>query len=383
MIPVRLVLASRDELYIELFLHYVHNSEFDRNLVVTAFSLEAAFHKYMESSGESVDAVLCEEAFLEQGMMDKRQRIIWMCLNEGSGANFAGYQVFKYQPLHELLSKVLEQIQSTKEVRLPDIGRAMVIGVYSAVGGCGKTTVALNLAKQLAAEGRKVFYLNLETFVSGILFAEQELPEGRGAGMARLLYDLKAAADRKEPMRQPISTYTLRHPLFHGDLLGPVDNINELLEMESHDTKELIDYIAGSGVYDVVIVDGDSYINPRTEGVLENANKVVWLVTDDGEVMRKTGTALAYLERHHPSLYHSMMNKVIFTLNRCSGERLNGMPRPDLTIRAALSLIPSRGAGSRQDPMMYSPVYQRDILRLCRELLSGNIADFSAREGVR
>ncbi len=373
MLPVRLVLAVQDEQYIEPFLHYVRCSEFARRLIMTAFSRTEAFLKYLSESAEMVDVVLAEKSFLEAVGGEISGRSVLICLSDGDQEAFPGRQLSKYQPLHLLLSSLIETVRGGSEGIAPVDGRAKVIGVTSTVGGCGKTTVALNMARQLAAEGAKVFYLNLETIQSGFVLEGQETRgDGHRAGLARLLYDLKAAEDRQEPLKFPVSAYAYRHPLLQGDTFGPLDNLNELLEMERKDTAELLDYIAGSGLYDTVIVDTDSFPNGRTEMVLEKSDKLVWLVTEDGTVLRKTGVWLAHLERSRPALYNSVIGKTLFAANRVSSEFAVSPPRKDMTVEVTLSFIPAWSQGNRDNgSLMHSPIYQRDVMKLCRVLNTG------------
>ncbi|RRJ64311.1 ParA family protein [Paenibacillus oralis] len=378
--PVRLVLAVRDEQYIEAFLYYARSSEFSHNLILTAFSRREALDKYLEESTEFVDAVLGEAEFREAMDAADKRGILWIVLGERGEADDGKPCVQKYQPLHLLLQTVLDIIRGGKAGGAAAEGQAAVIGVYSSVGGCGKTTVALNIARQLAAEGGKVFYLNLETVCSGSLLAGLPFREGQTAGLARLLYDLKAADDKREAPKFPISTYAYRHPVLQGDTFGPLENINEMLEMERKDTLELIDYIAGSGLYDAVIVDPDSYPSGRTEGLFERADRLVWLVTDEWGVMRKTGAWLSHLERSKAALHHDLLGKTRFVLNKYAGNIVTEMPKPGLSIQATLSFIPSWSQGSSQGELPYSPVFQRDVLKLCQALL-GDAENVRTREG--
>lgn len=368
-LPVRLVLAAQDEHYIEPFLHYLRCSEFDRHLIVTAFSGIETFVQFLEESADTVDAVLGDPAFIEAAE-GRIQGIPLICLTEGNQGANSELQISKFQPLHLLLSSLLDLIRGGgREGNSPIEGRAAVIGVTSTVGGCGKTTVALNLARQLAAEGGKVFYLNLETVQGGILLDGQgNQGEGQRVGLARLLYELKAAEDRQEPPKFPVSTYAYRNPLLQGDTFGPLDNLNELLEMERKDTAELIDYIAGSGLYDTVIVDTDSFPNGRTEAVLEQADQLIWLVTNDWSVMRKTGVWLAHLERSRPSLFNGIISKTLFTANRVQVDLSIPLPGKGMVVEAALSYIADWNQGSRQGTLLHSPVFQRDMMKLCRKL---------------
>lgn len=374
MVPVRLVLAVKDEQYIEPLLHYIRHSEFDCCLSVTAFSREDAFLRYMESNRLFADVVLAENTFLEAWLGGEgTSHIPWIRLYEGGEGNVPGKSISKYQPLPLLLSAVLEYTRGGAGGRYSAEGKALIIGVYSAVGGCGKTTVAIHLMKQLAGEGRKAFYLNLETINSGTLFEGQLMREGQNEaqGLARLLYDLKAAGERGEPLKQPLSAYAHRHPLLEGDTFGPIDNMNEMLEMERKDTVELIDFIADSGLYDVIIVDVDSFPNARTETVLEHCDKLVWLLADEWNTMRKNGLWMSHLERKDPSLFREMMGKTLFAVNRCSGELTHAMPRSGMTAEVTLPNIPSWDQGTGQVSLLHSPAFQKGMLRLYRSVSSG------------
>ncbi|MEF2967084.1 hypothetical protein V3851_14675 [Paenibacillus sp. M1] len=372
MLPVRLVLAVQDEDYIEPFLHYVRCSGFERRLIITAFSRKEAYLKFLVESGDTVDAVLAETGFLEAsgtkgGIQD---RIVFIGLTEGGEAAYPGRHLSKYQPLHLLLSALLDIVRGGKEGALPIEGRAVVIGVTSTVGGLGKTTLALNMARQLAAEGGKIFYLNLETVQTAISPGGGEArSEEYRAGLARLLYDLKAAEDRRERPRFPVSAYAYRHPVLQGDTFGPLDNLNELLEMERKDTAELIDFIAGSGLYDTLIVDTDSFPNGRTEMALEKSDRLAWLVADDWGVMRKTGVWLDHLERSRPELYSAVMGKALFAASKVSGSLTVSPPSKRIAVEALLTYIPAWSQGSREGGLMHSPIYQRDVMKLCGELL--------------
>lgn len=366
MLPVRIVLAVEDEQYIEPFLHYVRCSEYDRRLMITAFSRKEAFLQFLKECGDSVDAVLGESSFLESTGLRQEGRIRFIRLVDSGKENSNDRDLAKYQPLHMLLSSLLDLIRDKGPERE---GRAKVIGITSAVGGLGKTTVAMNLARQLSAEGHKVFYLNLEAVQAGDS-ERAELARGGGnrPGLARLLYDLKAAEDRREVLKTPVASYAYRHPILQGDAFMPLDNPDELLELGSGDTADLLDYIAGSGLYDLVIVDTDTFPNDRTDAILEMSDKLVWLLADDWSVMRKTGVCLDHLERSRPALFNAIMGKALFAASRVTGELTVPLPRKGMVVEAMLPFIPSWNQGTRHGGVMHSPVYQRDLMRLCLEL---------------
>lgn len=377
--PIKLVLVVREEEYIEPFLQYVHTSEYDRSLKVTAFSKAESFSRYMDQCGDDVDSVLAEPTFLQDVAMAKHPHIRWVLLGGLVTPELSQQplpRLDKYQSLHQLLMSLVELIRGAHEQKRKE-GYTQVIGIYSATGGSGKTTVSLNLTRQWAEEGRSVFYLNLETVGSGLLFTG---PESKRDGLARLLYDLKAANDRQEGLKAPVSAYAYRHAEIQGDTFPPVDNLEELLEMGCADTVSLIDYIAGSGMYDVVVIDTDAYPDGRMDAVFQKADQIVWLVVDDHEALRKTGIWLGHLERTRPDFPSIMQNKLKFVLNRYTGSKQVEMP-PQIKLYGLLPLIPVWShQPTRQGELPHSPVYQRDVIKLGRELLDG-AGTFNMQEG--
>lgn len=372
-LPIRLVLAVQDEQYIEPFLHYVRCSEFDRRLIVTAFSRREAFVEYMENCSESVDCVLGEALFLED-LENRAKRVVCIYLDHGGieRGHDNEHMLTKYQPLQHLLTSILNIVRGSSGESVKNKGRALVIGVYSTVGGCGKTTVALNLVRQLAIEGRSVFYLNLETIRSRALLDGIESGRQDRKGLAELLYDLKAAKDRNEFLQLPVSAYAYKDSTLQGDTFDLPDNLDEMLEMEQEDTEELIDYIVNSGKYDVVIVDVDSCPNARTTMVLERADRVVWLVTDNKDVIRKTECWLNYLERSLPGEFSTLMGKTRFVVNRYSGTVPMETPRKGVQLEMTLPYIPAWNQGARKESLIHSAIYQHDVMKLCCDLYGDN-----------
>ncbi|NWL87599.1 hypothetical protein DMN77_08275 [Paenibacillus sp. 79R4] len=365
--PVRLVLAVQDELYIEPFMQYVHSSEFDRRIIITGFSRQDAFELYMKDSGEMVDIVLAEPTFLEAWQGAKPGRLIVVSLCE-RGEAASGLSLDKYQPLHPLLFSLLNMVRGDKGKQAAKEAGTVVIGLHSMVGGLGKSTVSWNIAKQLASEGAKVFYLSLETVNNRLIFEGQLVHEGQRGGLARLLYDLKSAEEGQQELKFPISAYACRHPLLQGDLFAPLDNLDEMLELQRKETMDLIEFIAASGLYDAMVIDTDTYPNERAEAVLERADKLVWLVTDDDNVMRKTSLWFDHLERSRPDVHGHILSKSLFAFNQYTGEEVTSLPGSNIVFAAMLSYIPAWKNGIRQFAAMHSPLYQRDVQQLCCKL---------------
>ncbi|WDM23279.1 ParA family protein [Paenibacillus polymyxa] len=373
MIPVKVVLAVEGRDYIEPLLNYVHGSEYARRLRITAFSQPEAFHQYMmETSGmKRPDVVVGETAFLNLWTDREAADIPCLVLHEGEQVSEYGQPLLKYQPLSELVGFILETARQRSNGRKSVNSRegGMIIGMVAASGGLGKTTVALNMSKQLGNEGYSVFYLNLETVDSSSLFTGSGSASGaEGEGLSRLLYDLKAEGSEETPLS--MASYCVRRPEIQADTFQPVYNRKELTDMTCDEAKELIRTVAESGQYDVVIVDSDSEKGGRAQAVLEASHKLIWLLADDLMSMHKCGLWLDVLETTQPEGLEDMICKTSFVVNRYMGTMINSLPRDFMELNGALPYIPSWKQMQHRELLLSSPIYQREIRHLCHELLN-------------
>ncbi|OWA34438.1 hypothetical protein B9G55_19280 [Saccharibacillus sp. O16] len=369
---LQMTLAVSDEQYIEPFLLYSRTGEFAKRVSVRAFSKKEAFLAAME--GAHPDLVLGEPEFLEAWLKSEGSRnISWAVLGTKEEAvRLGGPCLQPYQPLNLLLTAALELAGREQFVSADSLSGAQVIAVHSASPGAGKTTVALNLAKQLGNRGVRTFYLNLETLDSSASFRnEQSARQNEGRGLPELLYDLKAARESGEECQSPLSQYASFQEKLKSPSFPPLDRPDELLQMDEEDTIALIHYIATSGLCDLVLVDTDSENHERLRALLKRADRILWLLADDLLHLRKTAGWMEYEENKRPEAFRTLLAKSSFVVNRYGGRLENALPRPELRPAAFLSYIPSWKFLSREDVLLGSPIFQRDILALCEQLRIG------------
>lgn len=172
----RIVLAVRESQYIEPLLHYLHHSEYGEMLRITAFSRLDAFIEFMR--GEDMpDAVVGDVTFIEAWLVEGRNKVPWAVLSEegaylsrSSKSLAGGIMIVKYQALPSLLGAFLQLCEVKRARGSSVLDETLLLGIVSSSGNTGKTTVAMNMAKQLGEMGLSVFYLNLESVDSSGLF---------------------------------------------------------------------------------------------------------------------------------------------------------------------------------------------------------------------
>ncbi|WP_138494186.1 hypothetical protein [Paenibacillus pinistramenti] len=373
---IHMVLAVEDQSYVEAFLEYVRGSEYGRQVQITAFSRPDAFRRFwLETQAEvKPDFAAAEPAFVE-GWPEKEAAgldLPWVCLSNTGMEEVQAPVLSKFRPLPELLENLLEhgcrRHPGSLQLQSAEIPKVPVVGIYSAAGGTGKTTVGLHLMKQLASGGKRGFYLNLKTFA---LPSSSAFRQAGSRGLAELLYELEAAAEHGQMPDVPISGYIVRHPLVQGDMFGQAANLRELIEMDKAETVRLIDYVASSGSYDFVVVVCDAHPDGRAEGLMERCDYLIWLLLDDEEVLWRTAASMEYYEKSNPEAYSRLLAKTQFVFNRFSGTSLFPSPRPELIPSITLPEIPDWRHSSKARVLADAPAFQRDLLRLCRLLRNG------------
>ncbi len=384
MIVLKVVLVSKDRDYISAWLDYVQGSSSGLHVRFTAFSLGDSFREHMnEQEGRELpDLVIAEPEFLNDWLNNggEGSGVPWLMLSEGMEEVDEAKRLMKYQPLPALLDAVMHACRQPRRKKVHHPGQeTLSIGVVSASGGSGKTAVALHMAKQLGLAGYAVLYLNLETLDSTLPFLEKGLTRSgqrqsdAETGLSRLLYDLKVGRKESGKQLQALSKgvdgYVVRHEALKADVFWPLSNRKELLQMTREDTANLLRYLSDSGQYDMLILDGDSGWDGRSEGVLDVADAFVWLVEDDISAMHRWGQWLQHAERTKPEVYENMMDRSRFVVNKYRENVINALPRPDLHLDAVLPYIPSWKQLSQEEVLLSSPIFQREVKRLCAMLV--------------
>lgn len=369
MIPIRVVLAVQESEYLESLLRYVHSSEFGEKMRVIAFTKLDKFLQYMKEI-DRAEMVVGEAIFLDPWLKQGDQTVAWIVLDEMGQSSLQGPVLAKYQPLPQLLNAILDLSRSQGRCASSrSLGETAMIGLLSAVGGSGKTTTALNMAKQLGACGLSVFYLNLETMNSSAVFPRQIRSRESEQGLSRLLYEMKAAQEMKDEVPISVTSFVVPHEGIKADMFEPLTNIKEWIQMSKKDACQLMRLIADGGQYDVIIVDTDTGTGERCEAVMETCGSLVWMLLDDVISMYKSGQWLSFMEKSNPSLFSDMMLKSKFILNRYVGSLANTLPIHIEQIDGVLPYIPSWKQVSHEEIILSSPIFQRDILNLCRDLV--------------
>ncbi len=243
---------------------------------------------------------------------------------EPGSASYAG--VHKYQPAETLIREVLSGCEGrdiyfdTKNTTRP----VRVIGVYSPVSRCGKSSFAITLGR-LQAKKHKTLYISLEEFSClGALSGDRyELT------LSDAVYHMKQGSLTSQRL------YSMIHNIGGLEYIPPMRCADDGNAVSGEDYVKLINEIMKNSLYEVLIVDMDRYADEASE-LLEICDTVYMPVLQDVMNRMKAESFVAYLkasERQH------IADKLV---------RIN-TPQPDNTALQGMAYLDGLLYGSMGD----------------------------------
>lgn len=267
MSKINLVIADEEELYLKQLTNYFVKST--KAFEVYSFSKKDSLERFITT--EKVDILMLSEE-LKSAAADGCAAEIKLLLSEDGEDRCEGYETIeKYQKTSDLYHAVMLAYgkKSGKADSLVQGDRkTKLLAVYSPVGGCGKTTLSLLLANQLAKQGQTVFYQNYEHINStaGIL------PPSANVSLSDLLVAVRSG-EKGIGLRLFSQKYT--EPQYGFSYVNPPDSSLELNEVTLEEQLQLLQEIIRLGQFDAVVLDLDGELNADKLRLLQLCDKVI------------------------------------------------------------------------------------------------------------
>lgn len=213
--------------------------------------------------------------------------------------------VNRYANAKQIFSEVRFSLEQGGKLRYGEGKETEIIVVCSALGGSGKTTVALGLAACMSREHARVLYLSTETVQGFSYYLNSK--EFLGAdecmkfrfGPSSLYESLKAGIRREE-----------------FDYLPPLGISLESLQVSPEVYVPFVEEAGSSGDYDYIIVDTDTGCSSVNAQLMSLSDRVVLLVMQDAYSMAKTDYMIRDMD-------YGRGGKFYFVCSRFQEERRN------------------------------------------------------------
>lgn len=330
---INLVIASNNLEYLEYLLSFLRESEYVDSFIIKTFSKRETLIEFLQTNNQ-FELLLVEPQLLPQNIVLANTIIIQLLDNPRTNTETAYHTVYKYQPLNLLFSQITAIYSDTNGQVLNNIDQnrdKRVISVYSTTGGVGKTTIAINVAREAAFRGNKVFYLNLEWISSNPSF----FATSNSFDFSKVIYYLKS---NRGQLNSKLSGLKRYDPTIKVEYFDSVLNPNELLDLTVEDIKILIDTLFEVGGYELIVIDLDSTLNDYVIGAFNCSNNIIWALLDNPIYIDKTEQLLNQLKLFFKNQYPAYEHKILFTHNRYLGNISNNFNALKISIDSSLNL---------------------------------------------
>lgn len=365
---IRLIVAAPQPGYASRLALYLKERE--PQLDIGAFTQAEALERYMNDRPGGTDILVVQHSMLAAVRRAPigEARIVVLVEGKSSGSYEGLPAIAQYQSLPRLAAEI-RRLTAVASERPAD--GAQLWTVYSAGAGAGKTTLALNAAKQASEHGYSVLYLNLEALgATGGLSGEREQ-----GGLSQLLYELTA---HPESAAERIRGLGTRSSAIGAGYLDASGNPAELLAMTPERLESLVDALRLHGGFDLILVDPDGGFGDWQRRLLELSGRILWVAADDVQLLRKTEAMLGEWGSRLPDL----PGRSTFVLNKAFGEPSSAAAR--LTGGGAwltLPYIPQWKRVSDMGELLSSAAFAGGVDRLIAKLGFAGEGEAHARPG--
>ena len=268
------ILCDPDNSYVNRFMNYSQRRA-NFPFRVSGFTKGEGVAAYLE--GGSAEAALIAWSLWMEWEEELRQKVqemvpcVMLLTEDRRSGQMDMITLYKYQSMDALLREALSVYEKLAKSREEE-HRVELVGFYSPVGHCGKTTAALHLGQMLSEkEGQEILYVNMEPLGTWT---------GQGTDQQHSFSDLLYERRLSEEMK----LQSLSRSYLGISVLSPVVNPMDLWSIDMEERALLIREMQEAGIGDKILLDLPSDADPVP--LLACCDRIV-LVRRAGTVMEQ------------------------------------------------------------------------------------------------
>ena len=296
----KVIIADEDASYI-VPLQFKFVTDFFNKIDLEIITDRAYFDEYFSRPQNAEILIISDDLYDSSLQRHNIQNIFVMMeqYDEGSTGELNVNQIFKYTSIKEIFNEIIGKSTGALNIAVVEKKETQIILVTSAVGGVGKTTVAMGVAACLEQNYKRVLYINaarLQNF--------QYLLDNNDIG---------------EVIRKVCFSYL---PEFKAALMSiGVDYlVYEKLALSAKN----------SGDYDYIVVDAESTFDEYKTNLLDISDKVIFVIDQSYNTVYATNTFLA-------NVNGISTEKYIFLCNKFEKESYNALILPEITLKFSIN----------------------------------------------
>lgn len=232
------------------------------------------------AEGHGIDVLLVSESVMEERIKDVGAKLVLVLSESKKCKSINGYKaVEKYQTAEGVFREVMEYVSESRNITgntYMAVSDTKIIGVYSPVRRCFKTTFALTLSHVLADRDR-VLYINFEEY-SGL---RKLLKSDYIGDISDLVYFY---LQNKSVLKNKM--YVIKREYGGFEYIPPMMFSNDIRNIEMEAWKGFINEIKDYGEYGTIVLDLSDMLSDVFE-MLQLCEVIYMPVLDDFVSMAK------------------------------------------------------------------------------------------------
>ncbi|MGV8146190.1 MAG: AAA family ATPase [Alkaliphilus sp.] len=307
--------VDENQEYLEAIGKYLVNNY--KELNVTLISDAAKMKEMLKNNKEKIDILLINEKMYDEDLKKPYIHKIVMLseveknVKPGASKIEKYLTIYKYQSGEKLLAEIIDLFEENSSRRKFEktANNTQIIGIYSPVGGVGKTTIAVMLSILAAYQEKRVMYLNLEHVASTQYYFKSQNEEN----LSKMIYYLR---NKKSAVQEKIAKTQQLDSKYNVYFFSPPDNGDDLLTMTIDEYSLLLEATCKMGKYDYVFVDFSTEISERKKDMLNLCDKILLIMAGEGSAIEKIRIYREEIESSQ--IASSLMEKTSIVLNKYS-----------------------------------------------------------------
>lgn len=240
--------------------------------------------------------------------------------NDVSTGDLNAKRLFKYSSIKEIFNEIISNCYSILNVTGFEKKDTQIIAITSAVGGVGKTTVAMGVCACLTKNYKRVLYINASRLHVFQYMFENSTPITNQDIYTKMINPTEQIYDEiKHTIRYEQFSYL---PPFKAALLslGIHESIFEKIVKSAQRSKE----------YDFIVVDMESSFSESSIKLINMADKVIVITDQSRSSVLSTNVYISNINGVNSEKY-------IFVCNKFNKDAYNSFVVPDMNLKFAIN----------------------------------------------
>ena len=323
---IRLVVVAADVMYLKKITD-IFTTKFEDKLEVYSFS---DIHPAMEILEKNrINVMLVDDSFtMDTDQLPQHCGFAYLVESSNIETVRGQRAIGKFQKVDLIYKQILSIYSEHGGGNTPiydrDSESCKLFTFISAAGGVGTSCAAAACAAFLAERGRRVLYLNLETYSSTDVFFRSE---GQ-FDMTDIVYALKS---RKTNFTIKLES-CVKQDSYGVYFFSSPKMALDIMEMSIEDIKRFISELRLSGLYECIVLDTDFDLRDKGMFLLAQSNRVI-MVNDGSQIANiKTMAACRAISAIEQEKNVSILSRMNLLYNKFSNQTSEMLEQLDLHV---------------------------------------------------